>query len=189
MIVIIILWILASVLYIWVIPYMQRSRDTKRVTSLFQYTSILEAYEKNFDTFPANYGSGWNAAVPWYCLSEIVTRDNIVVLGSAWKFSMFSWWDTTTQPTDPDNSRLVPWCNMWWSYLYSRVDYSPTRSQVAILAANLELRESANYGTGGDLIQSTPLTEETKYQQIINAKKWSVDISALDHLFIVTKIR
>lgn len=35
-----------------------RSRDTKRITSILSYTNILDTYEKNFDTFPSNMGSG-----------------------------------------------------------------------------------------------------------------------------------
>ena len=71
---------LMSALYIGAVPYMQRSRDTKRVTAIFQYTSILEAYDKNFDTFPSNYGSGASALNTGYCLSELVTRSDIVAL-------------------------------------------------------------------------------------------------------------
>ena len=41
-------------LYMGAQPYMKRARDTKRITSLYQYTSVLEAYDKNFDTFPSN---------------------------------------------------------------------------------------------------------------------------------------
>lgn len=55
MTVVMIIGLLASTLYIGAVPYLQRSRDTKRVASLFQYTSILEAYEKNYDTFPSNF--------------------------------------------------------------------------------------------------------------------------------------
>lgn len=71
---------LMSALFVGAVPYMQRSRDTKRVTSLFQYTSILEAYEKNFDTFPSNSGSGNNATNDGYCLSEMVTRFDVPIL-------------------------------------------------------------------------------------------------------------
>ncbi len=59
---------------------MQRSRDTKRVSAIFQYTSILEAYDKNFDTFPSNFGSGNSVISIGYCLSELVTRSDVVAL-------------------------------------------------------------------------------------------------------------
>ena len=59
---------------------MMRSRDTKRVSAIFQYTSILEAYDKDFDTFPSNFGSGNSALTLGYCLSELVTRSDVVAL-------------------------------------------------------------------------------------------------------------
>lgn len=182
MVVIIIIGLLAGTLYVWTVPYMMRSRDTKRVTWIFQYTSILEAYEKNFDTFPSNYWSGWNPLSLWYCLSEIPTRPDVAILGNAWKFSSLYWWDTTPPPTDPDSSRLVSWCSLGWSYLYSKLLSSPS-SEIFVIGANLEIRPSSNYGTWSDLLLPA------KSQDIITAMKWTVPDSAPDQLFIVTKIR
>jgi hypothetical protein len=50
---------------------MKRSRDTKRVSALLQYTNILEAYEKNFERFPNHLGSGNIATQAGYCLTEL----------------------------------------------------------------------------------------------------------------------
>lgn len=78
MIVIAIIGILASSLSVAIIPYMARSRDTKRVTDIQNYmNNIIGSYDKNFDTFPSNYGSGNNPIIPGYCLSELPARQDI----------------------------------------------------------------------------------------------------------------
>lgn len=59
---------------------MMRSRDTKRITDVLGYTNIVDAYDKNFETFPSNYGSGGNALVQGFCLSELPTRPDVVAL-------------------------------------------------------------------------------------------------------------
>ena len=58
MVVIFIIGLLGAAIYVATAPYMKRARDTKRVTSIQSYlANIIVAYEKNFDTFPSNYGS------------------------------------------------------------------------------------------------------------------------------------
>lgn len=74
MVVVMILSILFLALYMGVQPYLGRSRDTKRVTSMLQYSTILETYDKTFDTFPSNYGQLGIATHTGYCLSELPTR-------------------------------------------------------------------------------------------------------------------
>lgn len=53
--VVVILGTLGTALYMSAQPYMKRTRDTKRVGDVISYMTILEAYEKNFDTYPSNY--------------------------------------------------------------------------------------------------------------------------------------
>lgn len=53
---------------------MMRTRDMKRVTDMISYTNILDMYDKNFDTFPSNNGSGNSFTTPGYCLTELYTR-------------------------------------------------------------------------------------------------------------------
>ena len=88
MIVIAIIGVLASSLSIAIVPYMARSRDTKRVTDIQNYmNNIIGSYDKNFDTFPSNYGSGGSFSTLGYCLSELPTRPDIPVLGKEGKFT------------------------------------------------------------------------------------------------------
>lgn len=184
--VITIIWVLATSLFIVVGPYMARSRDTKRVTDILGYTNILDAYDKNFDTFPSNYGSGWPLGIG-YCLTEMVTlRSDQPSLWNEGKFSSLSK-DTSTPPHDPTaqiavESPLI--CPMPGSYIYSRLLYGGNHeSQIAIVAARLELRVSGNYGTGSDL------TNSGKVQDFISAKKSTIPDSAPDQLYTVFKLR
>ena len=162
-------------------PYMMRSRDTKRITDILAYTNILETYEKNFDTFPSNYGSGNNSNELGYCLSELPTRMDIIALGNAGKFTTLAS-DTAIPPRDPTSSMMTPPCSETGSYMYSRLDYG-TSSEMALIAASLEIKTSANYGT------RTDLTDSGKVQDIINAKKSSIPENAPDTLYVVYKLR
>lgn len=56
--VVVILGTLSTALYLGSQPYFKRSRDTKRVTDMTSYMAILDTYDKNFESFPSNYGSG-----------------------------------------------------------------------------------------------------------------------------------
>ena len=114
-------------------PYMMRSRDTKRITDILGYTNILETYEKNFDAFPSNYGSGNNSNELGYCLSELPTRMDIIAIGNAGKFTTLAS-DTAVPPQDPISSMVVPPCSETGSYLYSRMEYG-TDSEIALIAA------------------------------------------------------
>jgi Tfp pilus assembly protein PilE len=181
MIVVTILGILATALYLGANPYMMRSRDTKRVTDILNYTNVLETYEKNFDTFPSNYGSGGDSNELGYCLSELPTRPyDIVSLGNAGKFTTLT--AGSTPPVDPIPTTLVAPCDMMGSYLYSRMDYGNT-SELALIAAHMEIRSSGNYGTGSDL------TDSGKVQDIISAKKSTIPDNAPDQLYVVYKSR
>lgn len=176
----VIVWILFVGLTVTVQPYLSRSRDTKRVTSLFQYTPIIESYEKNFDTFPSNYGRGWNGAALWYCLSELPTRGNVIGLWNEWKFATLLG-ESSVPPKDPGNTTVSP-CDIPGSFLYIKHNIGPSR-EIFILAASLETQTSANYGTGSELL--LPINSES----IIKAQKWSVPITAPDQLFVVSKLR
>ena len=127
MIVIAIIWILASSLSIAIIPYMARSRDTKRITDIQNYlNNVIGSYDKNFDTFPSNYGSGGGSMNLGYCLSEIPTRTDVLAPGGInWKdgkFTTLRWWDTTAPPQDPMLQIALPsLCSMPGSYVYSRM--------------------------------------------------------------------
>ena len=188
MIVLMILAILFTALYMWTQPYMMRSRDTKRVTSLLQYTNIIEWYEKDFETFPSNYGSWW-AFTLWYCLSEIASRSNVWTAKDM-QFSALTN-NTAKSPTDPVSSRLpISPCNQNGSFFYSKMVYN-TVNEIAILAANLEMRSSANYGTWSDLSAYNPGTQapQAHIDKIINAQKSSIPNGAPDQIFVVTRIR
>lgn len=184
MVVLMIFGILFTALYMWVQPYMMRSRDTKRITSILSYTNILDTYEKNFDTFPSNMGSGGIFNVSWYCLSEIIGRSDVAALGNEGKFSALRG-ETAHPPVDPTNQvayALI--CPDVWSYIYSRLDYGQwgNNSQLALIVARLETSSAANYGTGADL------TDSGKVSDIINAKKWSLIDTSSDQLYVVSKL-
>lgn len=188
MVVLLILSVLFTALYMGVQPYMMRSRDTKRITSVLSYSNIIDTYEKNFDTFPSNYGSGWLPAVLWYCLTEIWQRtvNHATLPPMNKKDQMFAALnsETSSPPVDPNPERspIAP-CSMSWSYLYSKMEYwSNNEKEIAILAANLEIKDSANYGTGSDLINSAKIPE------IILARKWTLTSSMSDQLYIITKL-
>ena len=53
---------------------------------------------------------------------------------------------------------------MTGSYLYSRMIYGVDR-EIAIIAVELEMKSTANYGTGTDLVETGSI------ENIINAKK------------------
>ena len=89
--------------------------------------------------------------------------------------------DTSTPPYDPTQQIIDPLCSMSGSYVYSRMKYG-TDSEIALIAARLEVRSSANYGTGADL------TDSGKIQELIGAKKSTVPDSATDQLYIVTSL-
>ena len=89
--------------------------------------------------------------------------------------------DTSTPPYDPTGQVIDPLCSMSGSYVYSRIRYN-NNSEFALIAARLELRSSANYGTGADL------TDSGKIQELIGAKKSTVSNSATDQLYIVTSL-
>jgi prepilin-type N-terminal cleavage/methylation domain-containing protein len=189
MIVILIIGLLATSLFMVLSPYMSRSRDTKRITDILSYTNILDAYDKNFDTFPSNMWSGNNFAIPWYCLTELYTRwatfgDNVNVNNpvNSWRFSALANKDSSTPPVDPIGQIAVSSiCPIPWSYIYSRIDYG-NGSQLAIVAARVEMRPSGNYGTGSDLIWAGNV------QNIIDAKKSTIPDSAPDQLYVVYKL-
>lgn len=59
MIVVMVIGILATALFSNVKPYLMRSRDTKRITDMQNYVNnVIGSYDKTYDTFPSNYGSG-----------------------------------------------------------------------------------------------------------------------------------
>lgn len=60
--------------------------------------------------------------------------------------------------------------------------YNNNDNEIALIAARLEVRSSANYGTGADL------TDSGKVQELIGAKKSTVSNSASDQFFIVTAL-
>ena len=177
--VVVIFGVLFSALYIWSQPYMKRSRDTRRITEIGSYMNIIDAYNANFDTFPSNEGSGWSL-IPGYCLSEMYTRPNYV----GFKDKQFEtiWSGSSVPPSDPTRLAPIPPCDMTGSYLYSKMNYGTDR-QIAIIAARLEIRETANYGTGADLISSWAI------MNILAAKRWSVSPTDPDALYVVTKTR
>ena len=180
-----IIGILAGGIFIATQPYMKRARDTKRVTSIQSYlANIIVAYEKNFDTFPSNYGSGGSAFSSGYCLSELPTRPDVLapggVSGKDGRFTALMK-DTSAPPSDPTEQIIDPLCSMSGSYVYSRMKYG-TDNEIALVVARLEVRSSANYGTGTDL------TDSGKIQELIGAKKSTVPNSATDQLYIVTSL-
>ncbi len=183
MIVMTIIGILSWALFIWIQPYLWRSRDTKRVSDIQNYlNNMIGSYEKNFDTFPTNKGSGNNILISGYCLSELTTRQDIVVLWREGKFSTLRWSDTSAPPQDPLLQIALPAdCTMPGSYFYSRMQYD-TDKEIAIIAARLETRTSGNYGTWGDL------TNTAKIQDIIFAKKSIIPVISTDQLYIVTAL-
>ncbi len=188
MVVLLILSVLFTALYMWVQPYMMRSRDTKRITGILSYANIIDTYEKNFDTFPSNYGSGGLPAVQWHCLTELWTRlVNHPTFAPVYKkdqmfLALNS--ETSSPPVDPLPQRFpIAPCVMSWSYLYSRMEYwAGNEKEIAILAANLEIKDSANYGTGADLVN------QAKIPDIISAAKWSVKSTMPDQLYIIFKL-
>jgi prepilin-type N-terminal cleavage/methylation domain-containing protein len=177
--VVVILATLASAMYIWVVPYMKRSRDVRRVTDIRSYMTIIDVYDKNFDTFPSNYGSGWTSNLG-YCLSEMVGRPDYVGFQDM-KFQTLGS-GTTAPPRDPYNLPSISPCEMTGSYLYSRLDYGAS-SQVAVIWARMEIRASANYGTGSELVDSGSINA------IIAAQKWSITESSPDGIFVVYRAR
>lgn len=183
MVVILILWVLFTALYLGSQPYMMRSRDTKRVTDMLSYTNILDTYDKNFDTFPSNKGSGNVSSIPWYCLSEIVTRSDVSLLGNEGKFTALHS-ETSHPPIDPIKQiAYAPTCPEAGSYIYSRLDYGQWwSSQLALIAARLEVIASANYATGSDL------TNSGSVQSMLNARKWDATNAGSDRLYIVYKL-
>jgi hypothetical protein len=182
MVVVMILWVLFTGLYMWVQPYMKRSRDTKRVSALLQYTNILEAYEKNFERFPSNSGSGNSAINLWYCLTELGTRSFNHPTDKSMKFGALNNADTSRPPSDPGWVTPISPCTMTGSYFYSNLVSGPT--EVIVLATRLEIPSSTNYSTGSDL------TNPSRIQSLINAKKGSVDIAnAPDPVYVITRIR
>lgn len=183
MIVIMILGILFVGLYMGVQPYMMRARDTKRVTAIQNYlNNIISTYERNQDTFPANTGSGNNTLGPdGYCLTELGTRTFDDTNRKDMKFSVLNN-GTSSPPSDPSNqTTYAPLCSMSGSYIYSRMKYG-SDSEIALIAAKLELKTSANYGTGADL------TDVAKVQDLIMAKKSTVPDAATEQLYIVTAL-
>ena len=71
---------------------------------------------------------------------------------------------------------------MTGSYFYSNLVSGPT--EVIVLATRLEIPSSTNYSTGSDL------TNPSRIQGLINAKKGSVDIAnAPDPVYVITRIR
>lgn len=186
MIIISIIGILAIALSAEFKPYIARSRDTKRTTDILNYMNqIISTYEKTYDTFPSNYWSGGNSNALWYCLSELPTRTDIITpwwaSGNDGHFTALSG-NTSMPPVDSLRQIVLPsLCSMSWSYVYSRFRYSAS-NEVAIIAARLESRSSANYWTGVDL------TNSGKIQEIINAKRSTVPNNAPDQLFIVTAL-
>ncbi len=177
--VVVILWTLSTALYMGVQPYLKRSRDTHRVTDVINYITIIDAYDKNFDTYPSNYWS-WSSTGTGYCLSEMYLRPNYAGY-SDMKFQSL-WSGTTAPPRDPIGSHAISPCTMSGSYLYSRLDFGVS-SQMAIIAAKLEIKESANFWTGSDLLLTGSV------DAIKLAKKWSVKMSAPDSLFVVSRFK
>ena len=137
---------------------MMRSRDTKRVTDIQSYMkNIIMTYRTNFDTFPSNYGSG-SYASSGYCLSEMVNRSDLVMdyVNVSKKEGQFSSLktDTSQPPTDPSHQMTYEsLCSMTGSYIYSQIKYG-RNSQLVLIGARLEIKSSANYGTGADLTDS-----------------------------------
>ncbi len=177
--VVVIVFTLATALYMWVVPYMKRSRDMMRVTDIRSYMTIIDAYDKNFDTFPSNYGSGWTTNTG-YCLTEMTQRPDYVGFNDM-KFQTLAS-GTTIPPSDPYHLPSIFPCDMTWSYLYSRLDYGVS-SQVAVIAARMEIRSSANYGTGSEL------TDSGSINAIIGAKKWSISKLSPDGIFVVYRAK
>jgi len=93
--------------------------------------------------------------------------------------------ETTPPPVDPSGqTTYAPLCPMPGSYVYSLMTYGADNlSQIAIIAARVEIRPSGNYGTGSDL------TGVTNVQNIINAKKSTIPDTAPDQLFVVYKLQ
>ncbi len=139
MVVVMIVGILFVGLYMGSQPYFKRARDTKRYTDMLNYSTIFETYEKNFDTFPSNYGSG-NASTLGYCLSEIASR-SLNYVSRDQKFESFSS-GVSAPPIDPFRLEAIAPCDMTGSYFYSRLDYNNGNSQVAVIASRFELRSS-----------------------------------------------
>lgn len=177
--VVVILWTLATALYIGTVPYMKRSRDTKRIVDIWSYLNILDAYDKNFDTYPSNYWSGWSLILG-YCLSEIYKRPDYVWYPDMKFQALWSW--STQPPHDPSFLPPITPCDMTGSYLYSRLDYGVS-SQMALIAARLEMQTTANYWTWSDLILTSSI------ESIKSAKKWFVPLSAPDSLYVVYRLK
>jgi prepilin-type N-terminal cleavage/methylation domain-containing protein len=177
-IVICIIWILWTSLYIWTQPYFKRSRDTKRVTDVLGYKNILEAYNKNFDTYPSNNGSGGIMGQYGYCLTEVYLRPTVWALWNEGKFEALRGKDNSMIPKDLTRKVLaIPPCDDNSSFFYSRLNFDNYR-QMAILATRLEIHTSSNYWTWADLI------DDSKVHQIMNLQKWNVSMLATDSIFI-----
>lgn len=176
--VVFIVWLLATSLYMGTQPYMKRSRDTKRITDMWSYINIIDTYNMNFETFPSNEWSGWSL-IPGYCLSELSTRPSYVGFLDK-QFQTL--WAASVPPRDPSNLPAISPCDMTWSFLYSRIDYWVDK-QIAVLAARLEQKTTANYGTGSELTSSWHVGD------IITAKRWSVPEDSLDSIFVVYRMR
>ncbi len=82
-----------------------------------------------------------------------IASDHVHVTKKEGHFSAFQV-DTSRPPVDPSQQMTYSTlCNMTGSYIYSQIKYG-RNSQVALIAAQLEIKESANYGTGVDLTDS-----------------------------------
>lgn len=177
--VVVILWTLATALYIGTVPYLKRSRDVRRIVDIWSYLNILDAYDKNFDTYPSNLWSG-SSLIPGYCLSEIYKRPNYVCCSDMKFQALWSW--TSQPPIDPSFLPPIAPCDMSGSYLYSRLDYG-VNSQMAIIATRLEMQTTANYWTWSDLILSSSI------DSIKSAKKGSVLLSSPDKLYVTYRLK
>lgn len=96
-----------------------------------------------------------------YCLSELYTRPSY----PGFYDKQFQTLGTSSvPPMDPNGQAPIGACNMTGSYLYSRMQYGAGK-EIALVAARLEIKETANYGTGADLILTGSINS------IINARK------------------
>lgn len=88
--------------------------------------------------------------------------------------------ETTIPPVDPSSQLTYePLCDQTGSYIYSQIKFG-TNKQLALVAAKLEIRESANYGTGEDLIDPAAIPN------LYKAKKSTIPVGAPDRFFILT---
>lgn len=89
--------------------------------------------------------------------------------------------DTASAPIDPGSQPPIAPCNELRSYFYSSL--SSTDRDLAVLASRLEVRSSANYGTGSHL------TLPSRIPDIIAAQKSTVPDTALDQIYVISIIR